>query len=296
MPSLRTTAQATPGRRAIVLAALALCVLGLLPIRWLGWANWFGDLAWRIIAPISHPVSEVSRWVLPDSQLALSEQSEPVLAEELEFTRQLLLREREESARLRKLVADLQRGFSVEMNAPVRPLARPVIGNPSDLSGGILVVRAGKADGVTANTIATYDGFQLVGRVERVLESVCEVRPITAGRSGRIDGVVVLDDRGQALLSCSLTPTGEGTLVGPVMDAGVDQDIPQLAVGQDVRLRAVDGTWPASAQMLLIGRVVAIEPAPGQPLRRWITVQPLVELRSITQAVLRIPLDPEDTP
>jgi hypothetical protein len=291
MPSLRTTTHATPGRRPLVVAALLLCVLGLLPLRWTGWIGWFGDLAWRVVAPVSHPISEMARWVSPGGDLVLSDQPEAVLASELELTRQALLRERADNDRLRALIEDLQRGFSVDLSSPVRPLARPVIGNPSDLAGGVLMVRAGRDDGVTTNTVVTFDGMQLVGRVERVLGSVCEVRPITAKRSGRLDGLVMLEADGSVTLACSLTPNGDGTLSGPVMEPAALATGPQLALGQDVRLLGRDGSWPTSAQMLLIGRVVSIDPAPGQPLRRWVTVEPLVELRTISQAVLRIPLD-----
>ncbi len=295
MPSSRATTHTAPGGRPLAVTVVVLCVLGLMPLRFTeSWVKWFGDLAWRVFAPVSHPMSELARWVSPDRATALSDAPEAVLAQELELTRQKLLREQLENGRLRRLVDDLQRGFALDAGVPVRLLARPIIGNPSDLSGGVLIVRAGSGDGVTTSTVATYDGMQLVGRVERVQSSVCEIRPITARRSGRVDGVVMLRPDGEATLNCSLTPNGDGTLSGPVTELGPNVDAPDLALGQDVRLMARDGSWPTSAQMLLIGRVVAIDPAPGQPLRRWITVEPLVELRTISQAVLRIPVDGEE--
>ncbi|RMH11704.1 MAG: hypothetical protein D6695_08545 [Planctomycetota bacterium] len=292
MPRSRPHHHATPGGRAFALAVVFLSIFGLLPVRPVGtWLTPFSELAYRVIAPVSHPISEVSRWVAPGRIESLVDDPEQVLAEELERTRQALLREKLENERLRSIIEDLQRGFALDPGTAVRPLTCAVIGNPSDLTAGLLTVRAGKNAGVTTHTVATYQGIQLVGRVERVLGSVSEVLPITTRRAGRLDGVVMLDDDGAHMLACSLTPTGDGTLRGPVTEPRTPDPEHPLAVGQDVRLRVTDGSWPDSAQMLLLGRVIEIEPAPGQPLRRWIRVQPIADLRAVSQVVLRIPIE-----
>lgn len=291
MPSARSQVQPIPGRRGIVLALCTLTLLALIPIRHLTWLNWFGELTHTVVAPASHPISAVAHWVVPPRVDAISDDRQEVLAEELERTRQAMLRMEMENEQLRRLVEDLQRGFTIQGSESVRPLARPVVGNPSDLSGGMLIIRAGSSDGVTTNTVATYDGMQLVGRVERVTGRLCEIQPITARHAARLDAVVMLDPNGGAMLPCSLTPTGDGSLAGPVTEADSSEGQIPLAVGQDVRLRVTDGSWPESAQMLLIGRVVEISPAPNQPVRRQITVQPLVDLSRISKVVLRVPVD-----
>jgi len=291
MPSARSQVQPTPGRRGIILAVCILILLALIPIRHLGWLNWFGELALTVVAPASHPISAVAHWVVPPRIDAISDDREEVLAEELERTRQALLRMELENEQLRRLVEDLQRGFTLQGSESVRPLARPVVGNPSDLSGGMLVIRAGSGDGVTTNTVATYDGMQLVGRVERVTGRFCEIQPITARHAARLDAVVMLDPNGGTMLPCSLTPVGDGSLAGPVTEPDAPEGQIPLALGQDVRLRVTDGSWPESAQMLLIGRIVEIAPAPDQPVRRHITVQPLVDLNRISKVVLRVPVD-----
>lgn len=298
MPSSKHHSHNGPRSRALPLTVFALFVLALIPLKYLEWLRALGDLSYRVIAPISHPISEVSRWVAPGRVDTLSDEPEDVLAAELERTRQAMLRERTENEQLRSIIADLQRGFAIGAGAPVRPLTTSVVGNPSDLTSGMLLIRAGRGAGVTEHTVATYQGIQLVGRVDRVMGAVSEVRPITARKAGRLDGVVMVEPDGSFTLACSLTPTGEGTLRGPVTEPDTPDPDRALAIGQDVRLKATDGSWPDSAQMLLIGRVVEIEPAPGQPLRRWITVQPLADLRGISQVVLRIPVqeDAEDRP
>lgn len=291
MPSARSQLQPMPGRRPIAIALVILFLLALTPVRFVGWLEWFGELAHTLFAPASHPVSAAAHWVSPARVEAFSDEGKEVLQEELERTRQAFLRLQLENDQLRRLVDDLQRGFSLQGSETVRPLARPVTGNPSDLSGGMLVIRAGSRDGVTANTVATYDGMQLVGRVQSVTGRFCEVQPITAQHAARLDAVVMLDADGTAMLPCSLTPTGEGTLSGPVTEPDSPSPDARLAVGQDVRLRVTDGSWPDSSQMLLIGRVTEITPAPDHPVRRHITVRPLVDLRRISRVVLRVPAD-----
>lgn len=300
MPSSRPQSHAGPRSRVLPLTVFALCILAILPVRFLNpWLKPLGGLTYRVIAPISHPISEASRWVAPGRIDELSDEPEQVLRMELERTRQAMLREKAENDRLRAVIEDLQRGIALGTGSAVRPLTTSVIGNPSDLSSGMLVIRAGSSKGVTTNgTVATYQGIQLVGRVERVMGATSYIRPITAKRAGRLDGLVMLVPDGSYSLACSLTPTGEGTLRGPVTEPDSPNAEHQLELGQDVRLNATDGSWPDNAQMLLIGRVINIEPAPGQSLRRWVTVQPLADLRSVSQVVLRIPLDEhaEDQP
>ncbi len=291
MPSSRVQTQPIPGRRAIGVTIVTLTLLALTPIRFTGWINSFGNLAEMVFAPASHPVTILAHWVAPPRKDALSDDREEVVRQELERTRQAFLRLQIENEQLRRLVEDLQRGFSLQGSSSVRPLARPVVGNPSDLSGGTLIVRAGKSDGVTTNTVATYDGMQLVGRVEKVTARFSEVKPITARHAGRLDAVVMIDANGEVMFPCSLTPDGKGALVGPVTVPDTPDPNAQLEVGQDVRLRFTDGSWPESSQMLLIGRVVEIGPAPDAPIRRYITVEPLVDLRRISKVVLRIPVD-----
>ena len=57
-------------------------------------------------------------------------------------------------------------------------------------------------------------------------------------------------------------------------------------VGQLVRLS--DGRWPSVAQMMLVGRVVAVESSPDGPLRQIVTVSPTVErIERVAEVVIR---------
>ena len=90
-----------------------------------------------------------------------------------------------------------------------------------------------------------------------------------------------------------MQPVGDGTLRG---DAAYDPQDPdaatRIAVGQVVRLD--DGEWPASAQMLVLGTVEAVEPAPDSPLRPVVIVRPTVALDRVTEVIVRVSEMPGD--
>ena len=54
-------------------------------------------------------------------------------------------------------------------------------------------------------------------------------------------------------------------------------------------VRLQDPNWPASAQMLIIGKIVRVEPKPTEPLRQVITVRPVYDLSRLGEVVVRIP-------
>ncbi|HZW10279.1 MAG TPA: hypothetical protein VFF69_10290, partial [Phycisphaerales bacterium] len=92
--------------------------------------------------------------------------------------------------------------------------------------------------------------------------------------------------------ACKLRPAGDGTLKGDVGDPGA-QGSRLIQPGQVVRL--FDRHWPASAQMLVIGAVESVEPAPDSPLRPVIVVRPTVALERVTEVIVRItPEERED--
>ena len=87
---------------------------------------------------------------------------------------------------------------------------------------------------------------------------------------------------------CDLTPTGGGTLRGRVMgEEGVS--LSSLEEGMEVRLD--DPEWPASSRMLIIGVVAEITPLPQLPTRPVVTVRPRHRIDSISEMVIRVPVD-----
>ncbi len=282
-------------RRALPVALVLLTITALLPARNLAWAGWFGTLVQTLAAPISHPVSRFIRWVVPAAPLVADEDAGSrawrLRAEEFET---LYLRERSANDRLLEKIALLQSGLELNPGLGVRQLATPVIGASSDLSSGLMSVRAPRGSNITPGTsIAVVEGVQLLGRVDSVRAMIAQVRPITDRSASRVEGVVVLGDSREApRLRCSLAPAGDGTLIGPVENpAGLPMGV-ALAVGHRVRLS--DPTWPESAQELILGQVASIQPNPEQPLRQMLVVRPLVDLSRVSEVVLRIPVSRED--
>lgn len=264
---------------------LVLLVTGLLPLRMTAWAGWFGDLLATLVAPVSDPSARIARWLAP----AAPRSAQPEQIRRLEQEREELLRlyrvEREEVARLRGLIADLQGGAALYPDAKVRQLVAPVIASSSDRSSTVLRVRAGRASGVDRGAIATTAGVQLVGRVQDVAERLCDVFPITDPGTGSITGMILLDATSVGP-TCLLKPTGLGTLSGPVED--MSGFVPRRAIEPGMRVLLQDSAWPRAAQMLLIGVVETAEPAPNQPLRTVVTVRPTLRLDRVGEVVLRL--------
>jgi cell shape-determining protein MreC len=276
----------------MTVAVVVLMGLSLTPVRFLGWVEWMGHLPVTLVVPVSHPMSIVGRWLAP----ARRELGGEGRLGELELENQRLLRlylvQLGETDRYKRLAETLQGGRALETDVPVRLRAVPVVGVSSDASSSLLTVRAGSREGVTPNTVATVDAVQLVGQVDGVSPRTATVRPITDPAVQRINGRVMVTRIGPDGLACSLEPTGDGRLRGDLEYLAPTPErpsVPEVAVGMTVRLD--DPSWPASAQMLVLGTIERIEPSSAAPDRQVITVRPTADLRRVSEVILRIPID-----
>ncbi|MBL8963844.1 MAG: hypothetical protein KF787_02610 [Phycisphaeraceae bacterium] len=283
-------------KRLLPIAIAAMAVTAFLPPAAGEWPRWFGGVIQFFVAPISQPVRGLSGWLAPPEDEQVGGEGVRALQQQAEGYRQQLLRAQLDIDHLRGQIAELQRGRQLNPELPVRQMHAAVIGTASDLSSGLLWIKAGRSDGVEPNSVAAVRGQQLLGRVVRSDERTCHVQPITTRSAGQIRGVVMLSDlvRGP---ECLLEPRGNGTLVGPVEDMrewppgavkpddAVAGEPVRPIVGQTVRL--MDPSWPRSSQMLLIGVVERVEPAGNQPLRQVITVRPTVRLERVSEVLLR---------
>lgn len=275
-------------RRALAASVVLLLVLCLAPIRFTRWVGYFGSLAQTIQTPISDPLNRLGRWLAPAGPRFDSSDAVAVANLERERYEAMYLQQLEENQRLRRQVQELQRGVDLYPELPVRQLLRPVTAASSDLSSGILWVRAGSRDGVTVNAVATVRGTQLLGRVVGVTDRLCKVQPIIDRAAGRLRARVMFE--GGSGLECLLGPTGQGTLRGEVeykRDPVTNEPV-RPAVGQIVRLTDPDA-WAPSAQMLIVGEVESVEPSPADPQRSVIVVRPTIpRLDRVSEVVLRI--------
>lgn len=273
-------------RRALAVAIIALVILCFLPMRWIRWESSFGRLAQIMVVPVSGPLSLVSRWASPATKKNAPPEQIAALEQELAALKAQVLVERAENGELRKALAEIRVLVEVSPDASVKQVYAPVVGAAGDLATGLLTVRAGSRHGITTSSVATGRGMQLIGRVTSVGSRTSTVLPIT-GADEKILGVVMVSD--SVALPCSLRPTGEGTFRGPVEDRRDPQSAAPIEpkLGDEVRLSDTD-RWPRCAQMLMIGKVEKIQPAPEQPLRKIITVRPIVErIDRVGQVIIR---------
>ncbi len=283
-----------PSARTLLRVSLVLLfLLAIVPMRFTRWTTGFADVAITVSAPVSNAV----RWVADPLTRPFRRSADPALAEqyrqELEVARQRSLDLELKVRELERLVFELQRGAELTPELGVQQVAAPVIGRFSEASSSALQVRAGTGRGVVENSVAVVEGLQLLGRVERVTGAWCVVRPITDDAAGGLMALVMTGEDLDSGIQCRLEPAGGGRLEGPatwVFDETRRAPV-EIAVGMTVRLR--DETWPRSAQMLIVGEVVEVAPAPDEPTRTIITVAPTVPLERVSEVVLRVPIDPD---
>lgn len=282
-----------PSAKALLRVSLVvLFIMAIAPMRYTRWTTGFADLA----ATVSAPVSNAVRWVADPLTRPLRRSTDPALAEqfrqELEVSRQRALDLELKVRSLERQVFELQRGADLTPELGVRQIAAPVIGRFTESSSSALQVRAGAGRGVVENAVAVVDGLQLLGRVERVASAWCVVRPINDRSSGGLMALIMTGESLDAGIPCRLEPIGGGLLRGPAtwVFEPARQGPVEIAPGMVVRLR--DETWPRSAQFLIVGEVVAVEPAPDEPTRTLVTVAPTVPLQRVSEVVLRVPIDP----
>lgn len=278
----------TTSTRAFVPAVILAAVLALaVPARWQGWARWTGDKIDLAVAPVSRPVVQLASW-LRGARTPPDDDAVRVLEEDNEKLRQDLLATRQENTRLAQVIADLQHGVALNPEVRARRLLATVFG-VTGKRPSMLKVQAGERQGVNTSTIALAPGLQLVGRVVGVGNRTCELLPITSPGGTPLIGVVIVDPSSPDGLRCTLSPTGDGTLRGPVEDRrGSGGEVVRPQVGQTVRLD--DAAWPRAARMVMLGRIESIEPSPGQPLRSIVTVRPTVsDMDRLSEVILWIP-------
>lgn len=275
---------------------MVLFLLSIVPMRFTRWTTGFSDVAVTVSAPVSNAV----RWVADPLTRPFRRGADPALAEqylqELEVSRQRALDMELKVRELQRRVEELQRGAAMTPELGVRQIAAPVIGRFTEASSAALQVRAGGGRGVVENAVAVVEGLQLLGRVERVTSAWCVVRPITDEAAGGLMALVMTGEQLDSGITCRLEPIGGGVLRGPATwEWNEAQAGPiEVTVGMTVRLR--DDTWPRSSQMLIVGEVTAVDPAPDEPTRTIVTVTPTVTLHRVSEVVLRVPIDPKTEP
>jgi len=272
-------------RRVLGGLALALFVAALLPARHTGFASFLREPVRAILTPAAAPMRAVGLWIRPPQRTGVSDDPAVAAIEEERDRFYALWRRSEQTAEeLAALVVELQRGRALNPEIEFAQIVAPVVGSTTERAGAVLQVRAGRDRGVTTNSVAVYQSVHIVGRAVEVGARVSDVVLVTNRRTGWLRAAVDPGE-GRALLGCQLQPVeGEELLRGEL-----DSDVQGVEVGMLVRL--TDESWPRSARMLVLGRVVRVEPKETQPLRMVVTVRPEADLRRLSQVILHTPTE-----
>jgi len=269
------------GGRLLTIVIVLFVASSLLPTKWSRWAGWFADPMAFFVQPIAHPVMRLTRSLLPKP--AEPEHDNPQLRELTRQRDEVQLLYRQSQLRINQLqqqVRDLQSGVPVAPGAHVRQLWAPVTARSSSLRDGVIRIGAGENQQVIPDvSVATSLGVNLIGRVIEVDSQTSWILPFNHSRAGHITGVVIAGPTLEESFNCQLHARGDGLLTGDMVADAVG-----IEPGQTVRLR--DDSWPASAQMLILGRVVHVDHKENQ--RLVVVVKPNVAPDRVSEVVLRI--------
>jgi cell shape-determining protein MreC len=266
-------------------AILVLGALAVLPMRWTSWAGGLRAVPMLLIAPVSGLVSSLTGWMSPPDGADKTAEFRK-LEDERNLFQAMYLQQREQVEALQKQLDEFR---AHEQPLGLRHLLARVIGSPSNPGSGVLIVKAGKRHGVEPRTVAVAGGSQVVGRVEEVSATTCSLVLLTTLSAGPVGGIVPAENtEDPALKMPHLYPTKDGTLSGLVEYDRARPGKPQreLKIGDTVRLS--DDTWPSSAQMLVLGTIVRIDPTVESALRKRVTVLPTFRLDRVTEVTLRL--------
>lgn len=282
----RTSRSMLSAPRLLVVVSCLMAIMALLPARAIGWVSEIAGPVNLLVSPAAKAMGLVVDLVAHRPKPGESES--PELAElrtRVEEYKFQWLNERAENERLRGQIAALQKAPPLGAEV-IRQVYAPIIGGGADLSSGIVKAKAGEREGIIPNSVAVAEGVHLVGKVTEVHSRYCLILPVTQKASRGLKGVIMVGDQPGPF--CDLVPTGTGLLSGRVFfDEGAIR--PELKPGMLVRLD--DTEWPASARMLIVGRIVEVVPLPQQPNRPVVTVRPEFPAEHLSEVVIRVPVE-----
>lgn len=284
----------TSSRNLLLLSVLALLVLSLMPTRYSGWVRGLRNPVDVVIRPASGPFAALSVWLRPEGRSPEPTESEEAIARDRDELKWLYARAVDRIAELESLVKDLQ-GGAFAAPPGLKRLEGTRVG--SDAASGTVDVARGAADGVRKGAVAVARrSEQLVGVATDVRTNVTAFRLLThkplGGRARTTDefvfvvGCVMPEGPFTAAQlpsfpRCQLLAVGDGSLV----DENVKEDAAAL-MQPGMLVRCVDDTWPDAARMLVLGRVVRVEPG-SNPLFRRIVVRPDTDISRVKSVIIR---------
>lgn len=297
-------ARGLPRSRTVFgLLCAALLLTSVLPARLTPFAGWFNQVAELLVSPVQRPVAGLIRWFRGPAPQRPTDEAFAQLATEVDLWKLAARQAQAEAADLRRQIAQYQRGLLVSTGVGVAQLIAPVVGMAPQGGTTLVKVQVGERNGVVPGSVVVTDAVNLVGRVTRVDPRLAWVTPISERVAGSLGAVIIPSDQppagpgdaraGDTPLACRLEPDGRGRLSGPVewvgVRAGTTGEAPRLTAGMTVRLS--DPAWPASAQMLVVGRVEEVQTSDAGRTR--VVVRPLFDLARLAEVTIRMGADAE---
>ena len=269
-------------KRLLPVALIALTGLALAPSGWTAsWVGWPRNPLQFVLTPVSHPISRFAASATQDDP-----EDDPRVADlTLQLDQERLRRAQAEQriGQLDAIVRDLQAGLTIATDAPATSVWASIIGVSPDPRQGVIIAGRGSRDGILpGQTVAVARGVHLVGRVIDTDQRTARIIPITHPSAGFLDVTVMTDDP-TAGFAAQVLATGDGTLTGELV-----AEAEGIEEGQMVRLS--DVSWPASSQMVVVGRVTAVTQKDNQ--RLTVTVRPEFDIARVSEVVLRVPAAP----
>jgi hypothetical protein len=309
--SYRSSASPLSPRRLVPGAAVLLLLLTIIPGQWTRWTTSVGSVVEFLVSPVQGPVTQLVAWLRGPTPLTLSPDEAELrrgLAEAQTAYRQVA----DENDRLRVELRNLQRGWALVPDAPVRQLVASVIGQSTNLAQPLIKVRAGSVQGLPApsesRSFAVHDGVFLVGPLVDVGQRVSWIMPLTtrdasARKPEAIQGIIFTNERlsrsspdappevvttqlAGVPVNVGLEPVGNGTLQGLIFTTDPSLPVPEIEDGMVVRLRdSRESLWPRHAQMLIVGVVESRKPQPNG--RVQVVVRPLFDAQRLANVIIR---------
>jgi len=278
--------------------------------------GWQSDLA-RIVhvpmRPLTHPLNLVRGWLRPAARHPELEGvpagAEQVVGRLLEERDVAQRGERAAMQRVRELeeqLAELQRLPAEVFRTARTPVIAHVVrvATAGPLPGVVEVAVPRRAESIIQpGSIAVTGGVHLLGRAEAgAVGGRCRLIPVVHPASGFILARVAPADRPEIGIALQLEPMGvagfRSAAGGDAQEiGGFAGDIERragVAIGDVVRLE--DPAWPATAQQMILGRVVAIEDKRDQPLRQRAIIRPFWNLAEMAYVTLITETEVERTP
>lgn len=279
-------------RRVWILAVALLLILALLPQRWSAYYGPpLGSIVRKALWPLSGPLTSLGTRLRSQPRRRDLAEHGIDLSDELRSKDALILRLQRRIERLQQINAELQ-GLRRRVGDAFRFRRANVIGHSGDPASRTYHLDLGSTHGVRPGAPVVVRA-NLLGRIIGAQPGTSVLRPITAGDQKlevlfappRLPADGLPADRRETGL---IEVQGSSRLVGKI-----PRSMP-VEPGDYARLSDSGGPegWPRSVQGMIVGRVDAVEPVPDDPLRKRVTVVPLVDPRRVAEVTIIVPRRP----